>query len=101
MTQQIKFKEASIEYLKSQSNQIITVLGSKSLVNSELISCLRRLELLAKRSHIKEIWFPDSQNRGLEPIGQEIIEKIGYKPCILGVHPVSNEKLNGWKKIIK
>ena len=101
MTQQIKFKEASIEYLKSQSNQIITVLGLKSSVNSELISCLRRLELLAKRSHIKEIWFPDSLNNELQKLGEEIIKKLGYKPCILGVHPISNEKLKGLKKIIK
>ena len=101
MTQQIKFKETEIEYLKSQYNQIITVLGFKSSVNSELISCLRRLELLAKRSHIKEIWCPSTLQTELEGPGEEIIEKIGYKPCILGVHPVSNEKLNGWKKIIK
>ena len=100
MTQEIKFKGTEIEYLKSQSNQIITVLGFKSSVNSELLSCLRRLELLGKRNNIKEIWVSYMPKNDLQTLGEEIIEKLGYKPCILGVHEGQQTKLEGYKKIL-
>jgi len=95
----IKYLNCEIEYIQSKEDKIITII-SYSSVNPEFISCLRRLELLGKRIGIKEVWFPDMPENDLRASWQEIIDKMEYKPCVLGIHPTEKTKINGYKKIL-
>jgi len=98
MTFQISHNKSRLEYFKKQDTKIITILGFTLDDIKDLSLLLRRLELLAKRSKIKEIWIPIE----FEPLSDMAIklETLSYKRCILGVHEASKEQLKGFKKVI-
>ena len=95
MTFQIIRNKSRMEYIKKQEAEIITILGFNLDTIEDLSSLLRKLELLAKRTKIKEIWIP------WKPTGElkSDLSKLGYKKAILGQHETSGEVLEGFKKL--
>jgi hypothetical protein len=97
MSNWVSFKNSNLEYIKKQDTEIITVLGFQLIELSDLTGLIKNFELLAKRMKIKEVWFPFQ----LEFSMKDLIIKQGYKECILGVHPVFEKELIGYKKLIR
>lgn len=97
MTSEILYKKSSLEYLKKQDTKIISILGFNLVDINELSGLLRNLELLAKRTKIKEIWIPFE----IELWFKQELGDNGYKECILGYHETEKKELKGYKKILK
>jgi len=93
----IKFGDAKANVLIGKLTGIASIISVDIGNTKNFLGCLSKIELLAKRLNLTEIWVPIALS---EPL-TELLEKKGYKYTSLGRHPMSKQVLQGYKKILK
>lgn len=93
----ITFGSSKAQIIVNSQGSNITILSLSGENLSEKRGCLLRIELLARRMNLTEIWAPFNAQEGSD----ELFLPKGYRYTQLGIHPDSKELLQGYKKVLR